>query len=119
MAKSCLVCGKRAYSDYCVNHKPRKPIEVRKPLVNRTPIKKQGKRSIAYEDWKKNIARPFLEIRDGKQCSQCFAPPPVDAEGNVGWHDVDHIKNRSTHPELKMVLSNVRFLCRACHSKRV
>ena len=26
MAKVCTVCGKRAYSDYCVQHKPRKPI---------------------------------------------------------------------------------------------
>ncbi|WP_372341317.1 HNH endonuclease [Pseudomonas aeruginosa] len=29
----------------------------------------------------------------------------------------DHIKARKTHPELSLVWSNLRALCRACHNR--
>jgi len=47
MAKVCLTCGKRAYSDYCVSHKPRKPLKrtAIKKTVSKAPVKKTKKRS--------------------------------------------------------------------------
>lgn len=36
MSKVCQVCGKRAYSDFCMQHKPRKPIATKKPLQTRS-----------------------------------------------------------------------------------
>ena len=36
MAKVCEICGKRSYSNRCVQHKPRKPITTKKPLQARS-----------------------------------------------------------------------------------
>ena len=94
MALACEICGKRAYSNYCMQHKPRKP------------IKQRGKRTIEYENWRDNVARPHLD-KKGRRCAQC---------GAVGVPlDVDHIKNRGSHYHLRMNLSNVQYLCRPCH----
>lgn len=100
MAKYCTICGKRAYSDYCVTHKPRKPITQR------------GKRTIEYETWRDTIARPFLDSL-GRQCAIC---------GSINNLQIDHILNRGSRPDLKMSLSNVQYLCDGppnwCHTKK-
>lgn len=45
-------------------------------------------------------------------CSICGQSPPL------GQHCVmDHIKPRRTHPELELVQSNIRPLCRSCHER--
>lgn len=93
---TCVVCGKRAYSNYCARHKPRKPIT------------KQGKRYREYEQWKRTIAIPFLDESFGHVC---------DWEGCGATEnlDVDHIKTRGSRPDLKMNLTNIRYLCRYHH----
>lgn len=96
MAKACSVCGKRAYSDYCVQHKPRKAIE------------QKGNKTIEYEHWRDNVAKPYLNDKYGYHCALCWSQEALD---------VDHIQKRGSHPELKMELSNVRYLCRPCHIK--
>lgn len=102
MARVCLKCGKRAYSDYCFRCKPHTPIAVKKRP------KQKGKRAIEYEIWRDFTAIPYLTKNFGYRCALC-------GRSDVGL-DVDHIQKRGSHPELKMVLSNVRFLCRACHT---
>lgn len=95
----CCVCNKRAYSEYCVAHKPRKP------------ILKRGKRTIAYEKWRDEIAKPYLDQVFGRQCrvTGCFETENLH---------VDHIENRGSHPELKKVLSNVQYLCFKHHREK-
>lgn len=62
-----------------------------------------------YEDWKQTVALPALRsLFNG--CWECRA---VDVP-----LDVDHILNRSTHPQLIMELANVQLLCRPCHSAK-
>lgn len=90
----CEVCNKRAYSNRCVAHKPRKP------------IRKKGKHTIEYEEWRDNVARPYLDKTYGHKCAYC---------GTTKRLDVQHIKKRGSHPHLKMELSNIEYLCRSCH----
>lgn len=100
--------------------KKRQKPKLRKPLPRQTkPIRQKGKVTLTYEKWRDTVARPYLDRVFGRQCAKCGAPPPVNEETGVELHhDVDHILERGSHPELRMVLSNVRYLCRSCHSKK-
>ena len=91
---SCKVCEKRSYSEYCTSHKPRKS------------IRKRGKQTLAYEAWRDKIAIPYLNNKFGKKCVECNATDNLD---------VDHIKSRGSHYDLRMSLENVQYLCRGCH----
>lgn len=98
----CSYCGKRAYSDYCVQHKPRKP------------IRKRGKKTLEYEAWRDAVAKPYLDEHFGKICAAC---------GGARCHnkllDVDHIQNRGSSPQAKMDLGNVQYLGRfPCHYEK-
>lgn len=73
------------------------------------PITKRGKRQVEYEKWRDTVAIPYLKQQYGYKCDWCGATDQLD---------VDHIKPRGSRPDLKMELSNVRFLCRKCHTKR-
>lgn len=102
MSRTCVVCGKRAYSDYCVAHKPRKHINQR------------GKRTQEYEDWRDTIAIPYLDEKYGRVCFACGG-----ARCGNKQLDVDHELNRGSHPHLKMNLQNVRYLGRyPCHVEK-
>lgn len=104
MSKSCQVCGKRAYSDFCMQHKPRKQIT------------KKGRKTTAYETWRDTIAIPYLDKTFGRVCAAC---------GGERCHnrqlDVDHIKKRGMGgaPSRTMDLNNVQYLGRfPCHFEK-
>lgn len=102
MSKTCLYCGKRSYNDYCMQHKPRKPIP------------QKGKRTIEYEKWRDEVARPYLVKKYGRRCAACGGKRC----GNKRL-DVDHIKNRGSHYHLRMDLKNVQLLGRfPCHVEK-
>lgn len=99
MSKLCLICGKKCLSDYCFQHKPRKPIN------------QKGKRTLEYEEWRDTIARPYLIKTYGPVCADCGGTRC----GNKQL-DVDHKKKRGSNPSLKMDLNNVQLLGRyPCH----
>lgn len=62
-------------------------------------------------DWRE-LRRLAIE-RDGNVCGGCneSIQNPFDIT-------VDHIKPRSKFPELALVLSNLRVLCRGCNSRK-
>lgn len=66
-----------------------------------------GKRAKEYDLWRREVAIPYLD-KQGHVCALC---------GKDGALDIDHIKKRGSHPELKMELTNLRYLCRDCHIK--
>lgn len=76
------------------------------------PIQKRGKKTELYEKWRDLIAIPYLDNRYGRACAHCKVMPRAG-----GRHDVAHIKGRGAHAGLKMVVHNVRYLCRGCHRK--
>jgi len=104
--KKCKICKEpfRQYSSL-QNKCYRCTIEKTKPIT------KQGKRSLEYEEWKKKVAIPYLNKTQGKFCSECMREPD-----NNYRLEVDHIKKRSTHPELRMDLKNIRYLCVGVYS---
>ena len=69
---------------------------------------KIGRRGMEYIVWRDTIARPYLDATYGRKCASC---------GKHGQLDVQHIKKRGSHPDLRMELSNVEYLCRSCHIK--
>lgn len=96
----CKVCNKRSYKEYCWTHQPKKPI-------NRLKRPRQvGKHGLKWAEFRDNVAKPYLTAKYGYKCVIC---------GSRGKLDVDHIKKRGSHPELRYELTNVRFLCRKCH----
>jgi 5-methylcytosine-specific restriction endonuclease McrA len=62
-----------------------------------------------YKDWRLEVLK-----RDNYQCKICKIR---STKGNRIIFDVDHIKSFSRYPELRLVLSNGRTLCRPCHKK--
>lgn len=74
--------------------------------LKRSPVRALGMGTIMYNEWRKVVAKPYLDEHFGHTCARC---------GTMTDLDVDHIKNRSTHPELKFALTNIQWLCRPCH----
>lgn len=77
-------------------------------FLNRKPIKQIGKKTLTYNKWRDTVAIPYLTSKYGYRCALCGATEALD---------VDHILKRGSHPELKMSLANIRYLCRDCHIK--
>lgn len=77
----------------------------------RKPIKQRGKKTVEYEKWRDGVAIPYLNKTYGRICSR---------EGckETEYLDVDHIITRGSRPDLKLELSNVRYLCRPHHQER-
>lgn len=108
MARHCLKCGKRAYSDYCVQHKPRKPI------VTNKRIKQVSDKQAEYHLWLEEVARPYLIARDGNSCSCCTRPA---YEGEK--LDIEHTEGVGSHASLKRDLDNMTLMCRfPCHRNK-
>lgn len=75
------------------------------------PINKVSTKQSEYLKWREKVVRPFLIDRDGNIC-QCCKRPAYDNEKL----DIDEIKGRGSHPELKRDLNNMQLLCRfPCH----
>ncbi|WP_171237561.1 MULTISPECIES: HNH endonuclease [unclassified Ruegeria] len=61
--------------------------------------------------WKR--LRTLAKRRDNYRCTNCGAD--VRRPGSA---IVDHVKPRSTHPDLALFLPNLRTLCRPCDNAR-
>lgn len=74
---------------------------------------RSGSRDPFYSsrEWKDMRYRALA--RDGYCCTNCG----VSVRGK-GQSRVDHIKPKKTHPELALVLTNLRTLCAACDNAR-
>ena len=103
----CLVCSKRAYSDYCVQHKPRKPIKSHPGIKQRKPIKKTGKQ---YDKWIKTKAGWFETNKAPYYfCHYC---------GKMMTRSqltLDHKIPRSRAPELRYAKKNLVPACWTCN----
>lgn len=67
-------------------------------------MKQRGKH---YYLWQK-ARREFVKDNPEPICVLC---------GQIAC-DVDHIKKRSTNPELRYIQSNLQWLCRKCHTSK-
>lgn len=71
-------------------------------------MKLKGAKTLKYEHWRDTVAKPYLNKTYGHVCAHLGC---TETEGL----QVDHILNRSTHPQLVMELSNVQYLCGIHH----
>lgn len=112
---NCVVCNKRAYSNYCVQHKPRKPIKVNKPLPRPTKrIRQVSTKQAQYHVWLEAEARPYLIARDGNKCSCCKRPAASNEK-----LDIEHTIGKGAHPETKRDLNQMTLMCRLpCHHNK-
>ena len=74
-------------------------------LASTGRINPRGNATLIYESWKHTIAIPYLEATFPHTCALGC--------GETNQLDVGHILPRSTRPDLKMELTNVRWECRS------
>lgn len=99
----CTVCGKRAYSEYCVAHKPRKPIK---------QIGKVGKKRASYrKDWIRRNGG-----KDGVWICYLQISPMCLRFLDITTLTLEHVIPKGSHPELSMDDANIRPACRPCNT---
>lgn len=107
MAKICVVCSKRAYSDYCAAHKPRKPLpraSIKKRVKVPTKKKPKAKTRSYYVKELDRVFSIYIRRRDdGKGCITCGVVKP--------WQEMQngHYESRGKLP--------TRWDERNCHSQ--
>ena len=99
---ACKHCGSAThYSIACFRAKKRVP-------------NSRSFKQVDYELWLEQIARPKVIKRDGNFCKCCGRPAK---EGEK--LDLDHIKGKGAHAELKQKINNLQLLCRfPCHFRK-
>jgi len=92
----CSICGSnKHYQTFC-------------PFKKRKPIAQRGKQTKIYETFRDTVAKQYLDKKYGHVCSvrSCEVSDQLD---------IDHILTRGAHPELKLDVKNLRYICRPHH----
>lgn len=96
---TCEICGKRSFSNRCMAHKVRKPLN---------QIGKQGRKTAnAVAKWKRQ-QRPNHQGRF--QCYMCGK--------QVDYLMAEHVKSKVRHPELRNNLNNLKPTCHECNKRK-
>lgn len=95
--KTCQKCGQLGHSKFYCRNVPRKPISQR------------GKEAKRWDLFRDKVAKPFLDNKFGHICN-------FEGCSETKNLDVDHIKTRGAHHELKYDVKNMQYLCRYHHS---
>lgn len=109
----CKTCGKNAESDYCFQHKPRKPLAKTKMLntVNKNVKNVDNKRNIS------DMNTFFLQVwknrkqHDCENCGKWLGNEPLS-------YMFDHLLEKSKFPELKYEEDNIMLVCLECHDNK-
>jgi len=101
MSRVCLTCGKRAYSAYCMQHKPRKPIN---------KIGKRGKQNA-------KTSKLFRDTLNRLELHICYLQIHEYCPGTMLAEQVvpEHVKSKSGSPELRDDLNNIWKSCVWCN----
>lgn len=106
----CKTCGKNAESEYCFQHKPRKPLP--KAKMSSFPVKKlDNSRNIS------DMNAFFLQVWNGRKehkcenCGKWLGKEPLS-------YMFDHLLEKSKHPELKYEEDNIMLVCLECHNNK-
>lgn len=92
----CTNCGSnKHYQTFC-------------PYKKRKPISQRGKHAKIWQTFRNSIAAPYLDKKYGHVCS-------VRGCTETENLDMDHIKNRGSHPHLRYDVKNMQWLCRPHH----
>jgi 5-methylcytosine-specific restriction protein A len=72
---------------------------------------RKSARERGYDSTWEKLRKIFL--RENPLCQDC-----LDAGKLTPANEVHHIKKVKEHPELRLVKTNLRALCKACHNRR-
>lgn len=104
----CKTCGKNADSEYCFQHKPRKPLvqsRLNKSAFSAGNVKKISEMQEFFLNiWKK---RPH-------RCENCDAHLGSEPLSYM----FDHVLEKSKYPDLRHEEENICILCLDCHSNK-
>ncbi len=105
----CKTCGKNADSEYCFQHKPRKPLSSGKGFSNKPSKSKLEKSSLMKQFfmsyWKTN--NPHI----CESCNKQLGKEPLS-------YMFDHVLEKSKYPELAFEEENIMYLCFECHDNK-
>lgn len=107
MSWSCKTCGKRSYSDYCVQHKPRKP------------IKQRGKVAIANA----KTTKEFLDLNPPRADGYwtCYLQITPECPRNyltMEYLVPEHVIPKSGSAKLRHDQSNIKVACSFCNTSK-
>jgi len=109
--KMCKDCGRSIIVWSTLQTRCPKCQQARSKAKPPRKIKQKGDKTIVYERWRDEEARPFLEREFGLICQMCFG-----ARCGNQQLDVAHIDGRGSHHSQKMNIANVRLVGRyPCH----
>ena len=109
----CKTCGKNADSEYCFQHKPRKPL-------TKTKMLNTFNKNVKNVDNKRNISDMnafFLQVwknrkqHDCENCGKWLGKEPLS-------YMFDHLLEKSKYPELKYEEDNIMLVCLECHDNK-
>lgn len=99
----CKICGTKIIAYTTLQNKCRDCT-----IKKAKPIPQRGKQARLWVGFRDKVAKPYLDKKYGRICSVrgCIETENLD---------VDHIKTRGAHPELRYDVKNMRYLCRPHH----
>lgn len=113
----CLVCNKRAYSDYCVQHKPKKPIKSSIKPLKRTPLppprKRINQRGKVAKQWTETRNQWFID--NPAEFYVCYLCKKLIPKNET---TLDHKIPRSRSPSLRFDPSNLAPCCWTCNGAK-
>lgn len=106
--KACKTCSKPCIGDYCMQHKPRKPLKTTTTLKPRKRLKKLGKIGKQLIQQRQDF---ILDVPPPYYCIYCifmeWDMPPLDVE----VMNVEHTESKARHPELRFVKGKLAISC--------
>lgn len=113
---TCTVCGKRAYSEYCMQHKPRTPIKSKRHYIKPESDKERSKRLKTAQRWY-NIFKPDPYTGEwdcylNGLARNCLRK--VDEYSIV----LEHVEPKVKAPEKRYRVKNLRPSCQPCNKKK-
>jgi 5-methylcytosine-specific restriction endonuclease McrA len=102
--KLCKICGKKADSDYCFQHKARKRIPTNTSRDVLILEEMPSMRDFFISIWKKREHRC-------ENCNTYLGTEPLS-------YMFDHVLEKSKYPDLKYEEENICILCLNCHSNK-
>ena len=111
--KICLGCGKDSYifsHGKCKNCQPKKLISKQTPRAKERAIEKKAWLEEIHI-WEKSL---WDRMKLPRRCQSCAK----EVRGDFSPLYWDHLKEKSSFPELAMLEWNILFVCGECHSLR-
>jgi hypothetical protein len=106
----CKTWGKNSESEYCFQHKPRKPLPKTKLLSK--VVKKAD-----FDNRASNMGAFFLRIWNSKKkhncenCGKWLGKEPLS-------YMFDHLLEKNKHPDLAFEEENIMLVCLECHDNK-